>query len=185
MAAGHHRKKQPEAVRAALLQAAERLASTQGLRAVTMQAVADAAGVTKGGLLHHFPNRDALLRGLFDAYIDRLDEAIAALMRADAASFGRFTRAYIRATLVPDALSGAPASAAVIAAFMGDPDLRRRWRDWLAAQEAAHDATDSALDLRIARLAADGLWFAQADGVPLQGEDDLLAGILRRARLRD
>lgn len=182
MTTGYHRKKRPDAVRAALLSAAEDLARTRGLQSVTMQAVSEAAGVTKGGLLHHFPNKDALLRGLFDAYIERLELAIAGLMGADDASSGRFTRAYIRATLDPGALSSEPASAEVLSAFMGDPGLRRRWYEWLAAQEATHDKTDSALGLRIARLAADGFWFAQTDGVPLESESELLAEILRLAR---
>ncbi|QIE54423.1 TetR/AcrR family transcriptional regulator [Pikeienuella piscinae] len=181
MAVGHHRKKRPDAVRAALLTAAEDLAREHGLRSVTMQAVSDAAGVTKGGLLHHYPNRDALLRGLFEAYIARLEHAIADLMIADETRFGRFTRAYIRATLDPVAMESEPASAGVLSAFMGDPGLRKRWYEWLASQEAMHAETDSALNLRIARLAADGFWFAQADGVPLEDERGLRGEILRLA----
>jgi DNA-binding transcriptional regulator YbjK len=60
MANPYHRQKQPEAVRRALLEQAARLAVEQGVAAVTVQAIADAAGVTKGGLTHHFPSKQAL-----------------------------------------------------------------------------------------------------------------------------
>ena len=39
---------------------------------VTLDAVSQAAGVSKGGLLHHFPNKMALLDGLFDDLIGKL-----------------------------------------------------------------------------------------------------------------
>ncbi|MEB4613522.1 TetR/AcrR family transcriptional regulator [Leucobacter sp. M11] len=44
-----------------------------GERAATLDAVARTAGVSKGGLLYHFPNKDALVAGL----IERLDEGVA------------------------------------------------------------------------------------------------------------
>lgn len=44
-----------------LLDAFERIVLTDGERAATLDAVAAAAGVSKGGLLYHFPNRQALV----------------------------------------------------------------------------------------------------------------------------
>jgi hypothetical protein len=49
MGNAYTRIKQPELVRRALLDHAAKLAVEQGLAAVTVQAVSDAAGVTKGG----------------------------------------------------------------------------------------------------------------------------------------
>ena len=57
MVNAHHRKKQPEQVRRTLLDCAARIAAEQGIANVTVQAVAEAAGVTKGGLFHHFPEQ--------------------------------------------------------------------------------------------------------------------------------
>ena len=56
----YKRKKQPEVVRRALLDQAARITLEQGLSKVTFQAVADAAGVTKGGLMHPFATKNAL-----------------------------------------------------------------------------------------------------------------------------
>ncbi|MBP8939478.1 MAG: helix-turn-helix transcriptional regulator, partial [Agrobacterium sp.] len=61
MTNAHERKKQPEIVRRSLLDCAAKLAADQGVAALSIQAVADAAGVTKGGLFHHFASKQALL----------------------------------------------------------------------------------------------------------------------------
>ncbi|MCD0167012.1 TetR/AcrR family transcriptional regulator, partial [Deinococcus sp. 12RED42] len=55
------RSRQPELTRAALLAAASTVLREQGA-SLSLDAVARAAGVSKGGLLHHYPTRDALLR---------------------------------------------------------------------------------------------------------------------------
>gem|GEM_PF-325146 len=66
----------------ALLDAAEEVVATAGISGLTFDAVAARAGVSKGGLLHHFPSKDALIaaliqrivghwRALFLAAIDR------------------------------------------------------------------------------------------------------------------
>ena len=45
--------------KSAIVEAAMRVAEEQGLSAVTIDAVAEQAGITKGGLLYHFPNQAA------------------------------------------------------------------------------------------------------------------------------
>ncbi|HAL73330.1 MAG TPA: TetR/AcrR family transcriptional regulator [Verrucomicrobiales bacterium] len=47
-----------------LLDAAETVASTQGVSRLTFDAVAAEAGVSKGGLLHHFTNKDQLIEAM-------------------------------------------------------------------------------------------------------------------------
>ncbi len=47
-----------------VLDAFERLLVSEGSRAATLDAVAAAAGVSKGGLLYHFHSKDALVEGL-------------------------------------------------------------------------------------------------------------------------
>ncbi|MFI2101924.1 TetR/AcrR family transcriptional regulator [Isoptericola sp. NPDC019693] len=61
------------AARAKVLHAFAELLVESGERAATIEAVADRAGVSKGGLLYHFPSKDALVDGL----LDRLGELTA------------------------------------------------------------------------------------------------------------
>ena len=101
MSKAHHRKKQPQAVRQLLLGVAAGLCIERGASGLTLDAVAAAAGVSKGGLLHHFPSKAALLEGLLDDLIDRLDAAIHQAMLDDPDPTGRFTRAYLKVCFVP------------------------------------------------------------------------------------
>ncbi|GAA1983433.1 TetR/AcrR family transcriptional regulator [Isoptericola halotolerans] len=62
------------AARAKVLHAFAEILVTSGERSATLEAVAESAGVSKGGLLYHFPTRDALVDGL----VQHLHELIAA-----------------------------------------------------------------------------------------------------------
>src|SRR5437764_3199185 len=47
-----------------LLDAAEAVVERQGIGNLTLDAVAAEAGMSKGGLLHHFPSKDQLVEAL-------------------------------------------------------------------------------------------------------------------------
>jgi AcrR family transcriptional regulator len=47
-----------------MLDAAEAVIARQGIADVTLEAVAAEAGISKGGLLHHYPSKDALVEAL-------------------------------------------------------------------------------------------------------------------------
>jgi len=88
----------PEETRRALLDAAATVIRTRGTSA-SLDDIARAAGVSKGGLLYHFPAKDALVRTLAQDLLDAFRaEVRAALDPADTAP-GRLTRAYVRASL--------------------------------------------------------------------------------------
>ena len=88
----------PEETRRALLDAAATVIRTRGVSA-SLDDIARAAGVSKGGLLYHFPAKDALVRTLTQDLLDEFRPAVqAAVDPADTAP-GRLTRAYVRASL--------------------------------------------------------------------------------------
>lgn len=60
-------KKPPSLTREHILQTAGRLVSTEGVTALTLDAVAKAAGISKGGLLYHFPSKEALMLAMIGA----------------------------------------------------------------------------------------------------------------------
>ncbi|MCG5482213.1 MAG: TetR/AcrR family transcriptional regulator [Sinorhizobium meliloti] len=152
------RKKQPQRVRRQLLEVAGRLSLEQGIAAVTLDAVSQAAGVSKGGLLHHFPNKLALLDALFDDLVVRFDSALDEAMAGDDVEKGRFTRAYLGVCFALDA--EAQGWQMLTIALLAEPHLKERWREWVARRSAQFAATDSSPNCLLARFAADGVWLS-------------------------
>ncbi|MEA2229741.1 MAG: hypothetical protein QOF04_3371 [Solirubrobacteraceae bacterium] len=121
------------------------------------------AGVSKGGLLYHYPSKDALVDALVDDWLGRFEgdvEARAgecgwAAAYAEACAAGGHTRDE-RATDV-----------ALLAAMAGDPGrldaVRRRYASWQRRVAAGGGPAD--VDATVVRLAADGLWLADLLGL--------------------
>lgn len=163
MASSYSRKKQPEVVRRALLDCAAKLAHDKGLAGLSLDAVARAAGVTKGGLFHHFENKQALVEGVFGDILDQLDARIDALIAKDPMPRGCFTRAYVRSTFARDGFGIGSRWATLAISMVVEPGLRRMWGRWLKARLQRHAETDSDPMLEVVRLAADGAWFGGVD----------------------
>jgi AcrR family transcriptional regulator len=147
--------------RKALLAAAEQEIATHG-PSVSLDAVARAAGVSKGGLLHHFRSRDALFTALVAEWLDRFDAAVARHADPGDDRPGRLCRAFVRATFDDPAASSGPwVRPAVQAALLVVPAVRdlaeaaaQRWDDELRADGLPRDRV-----ILITR-AADGLAMA-------------------------
>ncbi|MEU8783943.1 TetR/AcrR family transcriptional regulator [Streptomyces sp. NPDC048637] len=75
--AGGGRETQRAERRAAILEAAMELIAERGYRRTSLAAVAERAGLTQQGLLHHFPTKELLLVGVLETR-DRWDLASAA-----------------------------------------------------------------------------------------------------------
>jgi TetR/AcrR family transcriptional repressor of nem operon len=113
------RKKQPAQTRQALLDAADLSFSRQGYAATGLGGLVAQAGLTKGGLFHHFPDKKALAKAWID---DRLSPNIqqdwilplAEVQSLDA--FQQFCRLRILAIQPDDSLSALVAITAEIAA---------------------------------------------------------------------
>ncbi|MUN64324.1 TetR family transcriptional regulator [Kocuria sediminis] len=88
----------PPAARDKLLAAFEQLVLAEGERAATLDAVAGAAGVSKGGLLYHFPHR----RALVDATLQRLEELLQLDLEAMAAAPEGAARYFLVTSLFED-----------------------------------------------------------------------------------
>lgn len=144
--------------RTELLLAAVALVRRGGPEALTLDAVAAEAGVSKGGLLYHFPSKDLLFVGLVEWAIAGFQERLDARL-AEESGPGAYTRAYLRATFEgpPDELATAVALATVLAAR---PDLleplRAGYREWTG--RIGDDGLDP-VDAEIVRLASDGWWW--------------------------
>ncbi|ASO20499.1 AcrR family transcriptional regulator [Actinoalloteichus hoggarensis] len=155
--------------RTAILDAAIRVTERAGITGLTMDAAAEEAGVTKGGLLYHFRTRDDLLLAIQRRLVDQWEARLLAElgMPQDEATPRQRAAAYARLNLSDQMSSTAELAFMVEAA--NHPALAEVWNDlarrWVPAPTSVEPAT---LDLFIARLASDGLWFLEATkAVPL------------------
>jgi len=58
-----------------ILDAAESVVREVGATHMTLEAVAERAGISKGGLLYNFPNKDALLQAMINRMMEALEAA--------------------------------------------------------------------------------------------------------------
>lgn len=162
--------------RTRLLDAAAAVIAVHGAQDLTLDAVAREAGVSKGGLLYHFPSKAALVQALVAAAVSQIDDAMREAVAADRTP-GAFTRAYVRTTLDPlDAGAGATLATALLATAASDPDLLQPLRDaydrWNASLRSDGLPPERAL---VVRLAADGWWLAHITGLGmLTPEEDAM-----------
>jgi AcrR family transcriptional regulator len=107
-----------------LLDAAERLVAEMGAAHLTLDAVAKFAGVSKGGLLYHFPSKESLLEGMLTRHLAEVEARVATRL---AERGGRPTRAEVfreRIRVLLELRPERPAvGAAVVAASADNPAL--------------------------------------------------------------
>jgi AcrR family transcriptional regulator len=144
-----------------ILNAANKVILENGAEALTLDAVAKEAGISKGGLLYHFPSKSRLIQGMIESMIDRVD---ATLQKEFVNNGGDFMESYIRASFKtitgPDQISYA-----LFAAISNDPELIQplRARFYKMQNEIAAAATSEEIGT-IIRLALDGLWISDLFG---------------------
>ncbi len=136
------------------MEAAARVVESQGAAHLTIDAVAQAAGISKGGLLYHFPNKHALLRGM-------LEHLLSAIRRrgSQADALGPVSaRADAETQVRPRERA---LSLALLAAAAEDPELLHPARDMLAA--TLHEARSAAdpVGALVVFLAVEGLRFLE------------------------
>ena len=161
MSEAHKRKKNPELVREKIIQSAIDLGSVHGLQNVGMEAIASAAGVTRGALFHHFESKQKLICAVFSVMIISLEKAISELMEKDQVSYGRFTRAFL--TLALNSLDGREGDA-IWKSIAFDPEVNKEWRKWNVDQLAQQPPSERDAKLEIVRFTTDGLWLNASIG---------------------
>lgn len=174
--------RQPVA-RDAVLDAFEALLIDVGERAATLDAVAKRAGVSKGGLLYHFPNKEALIAATLER-LDRLAGEDLALMAAATEGPAAY---FIRSSVWSDSPMDRSFVAATRLAEVAHEGARRRfsiiqqqWLDLIAADVGKAMA-------KAVLYMGDGLYFnamwesgTAGDGRGTNGDiEELLAAVER------
>jgi AcrR family transcriptional regulator len=145
-----------------LLDAAIDVIRRDGAAALTLDAVAAEAGVSKGGVLYHFASKRRLIDGLLTRWLDDFE---AQLDGED------LLAAYVRACDLDPAQSASEFG--LLAGMVEEPEVlevaRERYAEWMARML---DGAEDPVDAWLVRLAADGLWYSDLLGIAApQGAD--------------
>ncbi len=154
------------ATRHRLLDAAGDVVRTDGVSGLTLERVAEVAGVSKGGLLYHFSSKQELVVGLLSRTLTNADDTLHSLAATATEPSGAFARAYLE--YVTSGQHGEADAAAGIfaAAALDDGDLTPAQEQFTEWQNRL--LTDDGLDPTVALLArvvGDGLWLIDLFGL--------------------
>lgn len=109
-----------KAMREKILSAAAALAGDIGPGNLSLDAVAERAGVSKGGLLYHFPSKSKLLEALVEQHLRDFDAALSEKEKAHGGGPNSLAAAYIDMFVAEQA---EPPPSGVLAALAENPQL--------------------------------------------------------------
>ncbi|MEV0585650.1 TetR/AcrR family transcriptional regulator [Nonomuraea sp. NPDC050310] len=152
-----------------LLDAAEALLCDQGSDALTLAAVADRAGVSKGGLLYHFKTKEALIKAMAERLIDDFDQLMAA-QPGDT-----YTQRYLAATMAA-IRTGRLRRWAVVTGASGNLYLLAPLREAMARWHCEGlESEPDPITAQVVRLACEGLWDVASHDPAMYPEPELVA----------
>lgn len=151
--------------RSLILAAASNVVKHQGIEKLTLEAVAAEAGVSKGGLLHHFPNKDALIQSMVSGITNDFIADVQNRAARDTRDQGKWSRAYLKSTVEADKEEQGM-NVALNAALFNNGDLLEELREQYSVwqQNMENDGLDPVIS-SIVRLAVDGLWLSEVFGI--------------------
>jgi AcrR family transcriptional regulator len=154
-----------------ILNAAEELVMNLGAAHLTMDAVAARASVSKGGVLHHFPTKTALIQAMLDRLLATFAADLDAIERIAGASFKGHLRAWINLTQTTDARLDR-ISAALLSASANDPELLKPFAQMLRDRLTSYQLERPSDGLTsVIFTAIEGYWLFNALGLsPLSGD---------------
>lgn len=148
-----------------ILDAAERIVETEGARRLTINAVVEESGFSKGGVLYNFPSKAALIEGMIDRMVCSVEmDATAAAEHARSGDC-KVISSILQSVMNKDK-DKSRVGMGLMAAIAEQPELItpiRRLVERIKSQAADH-TTD--IDLAyILLLAADGMRFSKMMGM--------------------
>ncbi|AIQ23895.1 TetR family transcriptional regulator [Paenibacillus odorifer] len=164
--------------RKTILLAASTVVKNNGVEKLTLEAVAKEAGVSKGGLLHHFPNKEALIIGMVEDLTNHFFTNVQDRAMSETVEKGKWSRAITKA-MDDDIKEGKEIGTALLAALFTNPDILNKFQSQYATwqQNIENDGIDPVRST-IIRLAADGLWYSEMFGLGVL-DDELRTKVIQ------
>ncbi|MCU6709265.1 TetR/AcrR family transcriptional regulator [Paenibacillus sp. J5C_2022] len=153
-----------------ILAAAVKIIEDKGLNNLTLEAIAAEAGVSKGGLLHHFRNKEDLIRGLNERSVESFQGFIQEEMKTSGSYVQSFAKASFKQLNDPDEIS---MNASMLAAIANYKELLSSWSDEYAVFRHNAAGENAAIEKSlIVRLVCDGLMFSKMFNLDPPSEEE-------------
>jgi len=160
-----------EQKRKLILNAATQFILDHEFHALTLEAVAKQAGISKGGLLYHFPSKDALLKGLAAFIFDEFTSNFKEQALKDPVERGRWSRAFIEVSKW-DLDQNAKLNVGLAATSLLDQEVSGRISEsYQYVQNKLEQDGLEPVTTTIIRLAMDGLYYSELFQLATLDED--------------
>ncbi|MCZ0964508.1 TetR/AcrR family transcriptional regulator [Paracoccus benzoatiresistens] len=149
---------------------AEAIVSEQGAAALTIDAVAKAAGISKGGVQSCFGTKEAMISAMLDRWLQDYAAKFDQLLKAQGDDLAARIGAHVSLSLGGDS-AGTERAAALVAALVQSPEQLEAVRAWYEERFAGlFAAKGSGRTLRVALLATEGAVFLRHFGLAALSE---------------
>ncbi|MCF8482942.1 MAG: TetR family transcriptional regulator [Rhodospirillum sp.] len=154
-----------------VLDAAEAVVAEVGAAALSLDAVAKVAGVTKSGVQYCFGTKQQLIDAMFQRWELDFDREVTGLAGPDPDPI-TLLRGHIEATMRTDEIENAR-SAVLMAALLQAPEHRQRAQEWFRQRMDGLDvSTEVGRRTRLAFLASEGLFILRCFGLMAVSESE-------------
>lgn len=159
--------RKPTITRERLVEIAEEIVRSDGAAGLTIDALAKAAVISKGGVQYSFSSKDDLVRALIERWTRQFDDLLGTM---DGLRPADLVRRYIKVMRTSQAAMNAKMAGLMIA-YIQNPQNVAETRDWYRSMfKRLGAATKDAQAARVALLAVEGLFMLRISGIDETGE---------------
>jgi len=159
----YKRKKEPKQNRQIILDAAWEIGATTDWSQVTFQAISDRTGLSKGGIIHHFKNKEELLDVLIKQNLSNLTAFLQEYKKKEGATDN--ARAYLEFVLKNGSNQAYQKTMRLIVqAILVKEEYRLWWEDWLKTHILGDMTVAPDMQRMFFFLVAEGIWYTDSVG---------------------
>ena len=118
--------------------------------------IANLVGISTGAVIHHFPNKNALLEAVVEIAIDSIEKTYEEKLKQATNKKYLFTKVYVET-----ALRGSDEFTTLLKLSLTSVDLSARWQERITEILLGADSTDRTEKAEFLRFCADGIWLTK------------------------
>ncbi|WPF65781.1 MULTISPECIES: TetR/AcrR family transcriptional regulator [unclassified Corynebacterium] len=156
--------------RARIIEKSRELIAERGFGGLTYDSLSRETGMTKGGILYHFPTKEDLVRGVLEDVLAARNARLEENLGKGLADSSREERliSYVRSTI------GEKPRREELSLFVDAlrvEELKVLWHDSGLTKLDGREFDEAGVDMQLMRFAADGLWMLESLGVVSLSEE--------------